>query len=91
MDVVIVVIFVAFFLSLWVAMISAIVSAARTAPEHWQRVGRSKGVTIALIVFTGGFGGYYYWWRIRPGLRTAASRPTSGLHPESGGGRARTR
>ena len=73
MDVVIVVGLLAFFLVLWLGAIAAVVSAARTEHVRWRRVQRGKGVTIVLIILTGGFGGVYYWWRIRPELRRANS------------------
>jgi len=79
MDVVIVVGLLAVFFVMSLGAIAAVVSAARIDLVRWQRVRRGKGVTMFLIILTGGFGGVYYWWRIRPELRRAnsASSPTS--------------
>ena len=49
-----------------VTWISAVVSALRIPEYAYQRAGRSQGVTVALIFFTGVFGGAYYWVSIRP-------------------------
>lgn len=83
MDVVIVVGLLAVFFVLWLGAIAAVVSAVRVDHVRWQRVQRGKGVTIVLIILTGGFGGLYYWWRIRPELRTASSAtsPSAALAP----------
>ena len=72
MDVVIVAALVVVFLSLLLLAVSAIIDAARTPTDRWRRIRRGKGVTIVLIVLTGGFGGIYYWWRIRSELRSAS-------------------
>ena len=80
MDDVIVIGLLAVFVALWVAAIAAVVSAIRVGQERWWRANRSKGATILLLILTGGFGGVYYWWRIRPELRSAhmsTSRPES--------------
>ena len=51
--------------------VSAIVSASRVEAFAWRGAGRSKNTTVALIVFTGGIAGLYYWVRLRPQLRAA--------------------
>jgi hypothetical protein len=72
MDMVIVLGLLAISVVLWIGAIAAIVSAARVPHERWRRAQRGKGVTIVLIILTGGFGGIYYWWRIRAELHSAA-------------------
>jgi hypothetical protein len=68
-----------------IALVTAVGSAARFERDRWRQVGRSKGATILLILLTGGFGGIYFWWRIRPELREAAQRPapSAGRPPSS--------
>lgn len=60
--------------AMWVAAASAVISAARTPSERWRGTGRTLRMTIMFIVVSGGFGGLYYWWRIRPELRALAAR-----------------
>jgi hypothetical protein len=71
MDVVIVVGLLSVFVVLTIGAVAAVVSAARVPPDRFRRVQRGKETTILLIILTGGFGGAYYWLRIRPELRGA--------------------
>jgi hypothetical protein len=58
-------------LVLAVLQLSAYASVLRVKSTDWRRVGRSKGGLMALIFFSGGLGGIYYWAVIRRELRTA--------------------
>lgn len=58
-------------LVLLVAQFSAYGSILRVKKADWERVGRSKGALLALIFFSGGLGGLYYWAVIRRELRGA--------------------
>jgi hypothetical protein len=49
-------------------------SAIRQPDEAYREVGRTRAGTILGIVVAGGFGGLYYWLRIRPALRSFAQR-----------------
>jgi hypothetical protein len=60
---------------LFVGWLSALVSAVRTPLERWRAASRGKGSTVALVALTGGFGGWYYWWRIRHDLRAGLMSP----------------
>jgi hypothetical protein len=71
MDVVIVVGLLAVFVVLTIGAVAAVVSAARVPSDRFRRVQRGKETTILLIILTGGFGGAYYWLRIRPELHRA--------------------
>ena len=77
MDTLIPVLFFGFVLCMLAAYVSALVSAARVEQGAWHAADRRKGVTLALIVFTGGFGGLYYWLRIRPELLDAPLPPAN--------------
>jgi hypothetical protein len=59
----------AFLLVLFVAGVTAFIDTLRHSPAEWQAVGRSQGLTLALIVCACGVGGIYYWIGIRPSLR----------------------
>jgi hypothetical protein len=58
-------------LVLAVAQFSAYGSILRVGGAEWERVGRSKAGLMALVFFSGGLGGIYYWAVIRRELRTA--------------------
>ena len=58
-------------LVLLVAQFSAYVSILRVSARDWRLVGRTKGRLMALVFFSGGVGGLYYWTVIRRELRTA--------------------
>ena len=77
MDTLIPLLLLAFVLCMLAAYVSAIISAVRIDQGVWQAAVRNKGVTVALIVFTGGFGGLYYWLRIRPELGEAPLQPVN--------------
>jgi uncharacterized protein (DUF486 family) len=55
---------------LWVG---ALVDAAQYDDTWFDRIGRDKRPTVMLVLFTWGFGGLWYWLRVKPAL-TAASR-----------------
>lgn len=56
-------------LALLVAQFSAYASVVWVKSTEWKRIGRSKGRLLALIFFSGGIGGFYYWAVIRRELR----------------------
>lgn len=60
----------ALLLILMVAQFSAYASIIRVRSGRWERVGRTKGRLLALVFFSGGIGGIYYWTVIRRELRT---------------------
>lgn len=57
------------FLVVWVALgvvwISAIVSTTRFSAGTYEAAGRSRPLTIALVVITGWLGAAYYWLVIK--------------------------
>ena len=56
--------------SLTTAWIAAIVSLVRSPDTAFQLARRQRGVTTALVVFTGWLGGLYYWLAIKRDLST---------------------
>lgn len=66
---------VALLFAIWV---TALVGAIRSPSYAYQGVGRSKAVTVILVLLTGFIGGTYFLLRIRPGLqhRQGAGPPT---------------
>lgn len=58
-------------LILGVAQFSAYASILRVKRGRWEQVGRTKGRLLALVFFSGGIGGLYYWTAIRRELGTA--------------------
>ena len=56
-------------LVLGVAQFSAYASILRTPSRDWRLIGRTKGALLALVFFSGGIGGLYYWAVIRRELR----------------------
>ncbi len=50
---------------LWVG---ALVDAVQHDDREFDEIGRDKRPTVMLILFTWGFGGIWYWLRVRPGL-----------------------
>ena len=75
MDTLLVAVVAVIVLACWVALGTAVVSCLRTPQARWRAAERGKGLTIALIAVTGGIGGMYYWWRIRPELRDWSADP----------------
>ena len=57
-------------LVLLVAQFSAYVSILRVSGRDWRLIGRTKGRLFALVFFSGGIGGVYYWTVIRRELST---------------------
>jgi len=51
---------------LWVG---ALVDAAQQDDATFDHIGRDKRPTVMLILFTWGFGGAWYWLRVKPQLR----------------------
>lgn len=49
----------------------AAVHAARQPFERWPRIGQNRGVTLLLILVTGGIGALYYLAFLRPRLADA--------------------
>lgn len=76
-ETVVVVLLVVAMLGLVAALISAFVSALRVEPHVWRAIHQPRGITLLLILFTGGVGGVYYWWRIRPQLQAARQQHRS--------------
>jgi hypothetical protein len=58
-------------LLLLVAQFSAYASILRVPSRDWRLIGRTKGALLALVFFSGGIGGLYYWAVIRRELRPA--------------------
>jgi len=58
-------------LILGVAQFSAYASILRVRRGRWEQVGRTKARLLALVFFSGGVGGLYYWAVIRRELRPA--------------------
>ncbi|HEV3363700.1 MAG TPA: hypothetical protein VG795_06095 [Acidimicrobiia bacterium] len=56
-------------LLLLAAQLSAYASILRVPSRDWALIGRTKGSLLALVFFTGGVGGLYYWTVIRRELR----------------------
>jgi hypothetical protein len=52
---------------LWVG---ALVDAVQREDARFEAAGRAKRPTVLVILFTWGFGGAWYWLRVRPGLGT---------------------
>ena len=52
---------------LWVG---ALVDAAQRDRAAFTAAGRAKRPTVLLVLFTWGFGGAWYWLRVKPELRT---------------------
>ena len=52
------------------AQLSAYASILRVPSRDWRLIGRTKGRLLALVFFSGGVGGFYYWAVIRRELRT---------------------
>lgn len=52
-------------LALGVAQFSAYASILRVRRGRWEQIGRTKGRLLALVFFSGGVGGIYYWTVIR--------------------------
>ena len=50
---------------LWVG---ALIDAAQYDDRFFDEIGRDKRPTVMLILFTWGFGGLWYWLRVRPQL-----------------------
>jgi hypothetical protein len=50
---------------LWVG---ALIDAVQYDDRYFDEVGRDKRPTVMLILFTWGFGGIWYWLRVRPQL-----------------------
>ncbi len=78
MDLVIVALVTVIIAGLWIAAVSAVVSAVKAPHSAWRSTGRTRAGTVAMIVVTGGVGGAYYWLRIRPDLHM---RSASGAQP----------
>jgi hypothetical protein len=57
-------------LILGVAQLSAYASILRVTARDWGLIGRSKAGLMALVFFSGGLGGLYYWAVIRRELPT---------------------
>ena len=51
---------------------SALIDLSFHSEQRFTEIGRGKSSTVLLILLTGGVGGLYYWFRIRPELRAAA-------------------
>jgi hypothetical protein len=49
--------------------VGALVDAAQYDEATFTAVGRERRTTIVLLVFTWGFGGAWYWMRLKPRLR----------------------
>ena len=49
----------------------ALVDAYQYEDRYFDHVGRDKRPTVMLILFTWGFGGLWYWLRVRPSLVAA--------------------
>lgn len=58
-------------LLLLLAQFSAYASILRIPSRDWRLIGRTKGRLLALVFFSGGIGGLYYWAVIRRDLRAA--------------------
>ena len=58
-------------LVLAVAQLSAYASILRVPSRDWRLIGRTKAGLLALVFFSGGVGGLYYWAVIRRELRTS--------------------
>ena len=52
---------------LWVG---ALVDAVQYDDTWFDRIGRDKRPTVMMILFTWGFGGAWYWMRVKPQLRS---------------------
>jgi uncharacterized protein (DUF486 family) len=52
---------------LWVG---ALVDAVQYDDTWFDKIGRDKRPTVMLILFTWGFGGVWYWLRVKPQLRS---------------------
>ena len=50
------------------ADLGALVDAVQYDDRYFDEVGRDKRPTVMLILFTWGFGGLWYWLRVRPQL-----------------------
>ena len=50
---------------LWVG---ALIDAVQYDDRFFDEIGRDKRPTVMLILFTWGFGGIWYWLRVRPQL-----------------------
>jgi len=54
---------------LWVG---ALVDGTQYDDAAFDHIGRDKRPTVILILFTWGFGGAWYWLRVKPKLRRAS-------------------
>jgi hypothetical protein len=54
--------------SMMLLWVGALVDAVQYDDRYFDEVGRDKRPTVMLILFTWGFGGLWYWLRVRPQL-----------------------